>query len=524
MNTTVITNGTIIDGTGKKAYVADILVKGERIDSIGRFGKVRADMRIDATGAIVCPGFVDIQNHSDSYWTILEEPSQESLLLQGITTIVGGHCGSSLAPLPTQDALRAIQKWKVLAELNLNWTSFAGFLDQLEHLSPGVNFASLVGHSTLRQGIHADHSHGSLPDDAHVLEHILKQSMHEGAWGMSAGFIYAHEADVSEQEFLLLLKQVSHHHALFSVHLRSEGSHLLPALEETLHLAEKGGTRLKISHFKIRGKQNWHQLHDALHRLESAYQRGVPLRFDVYPYSSTWSVLYTYLPRWVYEEGEEKMLVRLRDEQTRKRVVDYLKHQEYDFSSVVIATSETNPALVGRSLGGLALRAEKSVEETLVDVVLACNAHVVVFDHNLSEELTRELLRHPLSVIASDAAGYPLAGSAATPFLVHPRCFGAFPKFLRLVREEKLLSWEEAVRKASAIPAEFLGLQDRGVIGAHNFADLVILDPNAIRDRATFENPFEAPQGIRFVMVNGEFAVREGEIVGKRAGRILRRN
>lgn len=510
-----------MDGVSDEPEQLDVGVNGSQIAAIGELGSARAGTVIRADDKFVCPGFIDIQNHSDSYFTLLEIPSQDSLLAQGITTIVTGQCGTSLAPLPTPEALRSIQKWHSLAGANLNWLDFEEYFSVLSSYPLGVNVLSMAGHSTIRRGLIGDKVRQATSEEIKIMEKLLKESFAAGAAGLSLGLVYAHESNAGEAELVSAARIVAEEKKLLSVHLRSEDSHIIEALNEVITLAEKTKASLKISHFKIRGKKNWVTLDGALSVMDSAYQRGVDIFFDVYPYTTSWTVLYTYLPKWAYEGGRGAILKNVTDPGAREKIKAYLSSREEDLGSVFIATSETNPGLVGKTLSQIAANQEISVEEALLDVVSATNSQVVVFDHNLSEEVLETSIKHPLSVIATDGAGYDFAFNPEHG-LVHPRCFGAMPKFLGMVKEKKLMTWPEAIKKITSRPADKLGLQKRGRIEKGAAADLVVFDPGLIGSTASYENPYRKPDGIDQVVVNGKLAYEPEKEIQKQVGEVLR--
>lgn len=517
----IIKNGTVIDGVKNEAYIADVGISGGRIKEIGQLHRVDAKQVVEATGLYVAPGFIDIQNHSDSYFTLLEIPGQDSLLSQGITTIAVGQCGTSLAPLPSPDALKSVQKWRSLAGANINWQNFDEYLTILKNYPLGVNVTSLVGHATMRRGLVGDQVRPATKEEIAIVDKLLEDSLDAGAAGLSLGLVYAHEVNSSQEELLSAAKILAKHGKLLSVHLRSEGSHIVDALNEVIGIAEKSGCALKISHFKIRGEKNYQFLDSALTAIDQAKQRGVNIFFDVYPYTTSWTVLYTYLPKWAYEGGKKSILQNIRNSNSRGKIIEYLKSQDLNLGTVLVATSETNPALTGKTLSQLAINQEVSVQEALLNVLEGAAAQVVVFDRNLSEENLEILLKHPLSVIGSDGAGYDFSYSPIHG-LVHPRCFGTMPRFLSLVRDKQLMTWPEAIKKITSRPAEKLKLPDRGKLVAGNVADVTVFEPRIIGSRATYENPYVAAQGLSYVVVNGQLSFSSHEPAIKPAGLVLR--
>src|SRR3989338_9883535 len=518
---TIIKNGTILDGTATEGKLADLGISDGRVAAIDDLKSARAELVIDAYGKYVAPGFVDAQNRSDSYFTLLETPSLESLVSQGITTIAVGHCGTSLAPLPGPDALKSIQKWRSIAGANINWLTFAEYYNVLQNYPLGTNVISLVGHSTIRRGLIGDQIRPATNEEIQIMDKLIRDAFNSGAAGLSFGLVYSHEAVSSADELLTAAKAVGEAKKLLSVHLRSEGGHIVEAVDEVLWLAKNAKVRLKISHFKARGKQNWAHLDAALARIDQAYQQGTDVFFDVYPYSTSWTVLYTYLPKWACEGGREKVLENLKNQSNRSKILAYLKDQEKNLGEIFIATSVTNPAVVGKTLSQVAANQEVSVEEALLNVLLAADGQAVVFDHNLFESQVETLLRHPLSVVATDGAGTNFVYQYSQG-MVHPRCFGAFPKFLSMVREKKLMSWGDAIKKITSRPAEKLGLRDRGQIKKGWPADIVVFDPRDVGSKATYENPYRPADGIDYVFVNGKLSFAAKEEVREHAVKIIR--
>ena len=518
----IIKNGTVIDGAAVEPYLSDIGISGSEIKAIGNLSGAKAAKIIPADGMYVTPGFVDVQNHSDSYLTIMELPTQDSMITQGITTIAMGHCGTSLAPLASPEALKSIQKWHSLAGINLNWLTFAEYLTALENHPLGVNALSLAGHATLRRGLIRDEIRVATKEEIKIIEKLLSDSLDAGAAGLSLGLVYAHEVNSSADELESVTRLVAQKNKLLSVHLRSEGSHVIESLDEALQLAQKNNCALKISHFKIRGTKNYPFLEQALGAMDRAYQKGLNISFDVYPYTTSWTVLYTYLPKWAYEGGRAGILKNIKDPSSRAKIISYLKTQEMSLGSIFIATSETNPGLVGKTLSQVAANQEVTVEEALLNVLEATNAQVVVFDRNLSEEILETLLKHPLSLVGTDGAGYDF-GFTPTRGLVHPRCFGTMPRFLSMVRDKKLMSWSDAIKKITVKPAEKLRLYRRGKIAVDYFADLMVFNPATIGSKATYENPYQQSDGISHVVVNGrEVFSDRGEMSAEGAGSVLR--
>ena len=518
----LIKNAIIIDGTKNSKYKADVAVSGGKIKKIKREIKnTKANIIIDADGYYLTPGFIDINNHSDTYLTLFTIPSLESLLRQGITTILGGNCGSSLAPLVSADILKTIQKWADISQINLNWLTFNEFLETLEKRKIGVNFASLVGHSTLRRGLLKDEFRELTPKELKIIAEMLKTALKQGAFGLSTGLAYSHAKIATTKEIIELAKVVKNFDGLYTSHIRGEAEELIPAVEETIEIAKKTNVSTEISHLKAMGKSFWPNMEKAIKLIEKAEN----INFDVYPYTITGSVLYILLPDWVAEGGKTMLLKRLKDPSIRAKVIQEMQEKKsYEYDKITVAVSPIDKSFIGKKIAEIAKAQNVSVEEAIINMLNISEARITVFVDTLSEENVEMGLAHRLSFIASDSTGYNINYYRDKNDLVHPRCFGAFPRFLkRYVEEKHIVSWEEAIYKITGGPAQKLGFKDRGLIKKNYWADLVLIDPNKISDRATFENPYQYPSGIEYVIINGKIAVNKGEYTHEKAGKILRK-
>lgn len=519
----IIRGGKVIDGTGGQSFRGDVGVKEGVIVAIGDLGNEAARQTIDARGKVVSPGFVDVNNHSDTYWRIFNDPSLESMIRQGITTIMGGNCGSSLAPLVNKDTIKTIQKWADIRTINLNWLSMREFLDEVGRKQLSVNFATLVGHATLRRGLLQDEMRDVSPQEVEMMKKMLKQALQEGAFGFSTGLAYAHAKHASSLEVDELMQVVKKYKGVYATHIRGEGEELVQSIEEAVRVAEHSGVRLHISHLKAVGKENWPLMEKVLTIVENAHLDGVDVHFDVYPYTITGSVLYTLLPDWVTEGGRAMMLARLGDSQTKQRVIADMKESGFDFSKITVSISSLDKTLTRKKISEIAASQAKSLEETIIDLLIASDGRVIAIMDVLSGKNVDKAVINPFSVIASNGSGYSVE-HVKTGELVHPRNFGAFPRVLaKYVREDGVVSWEEAIYKMSGRPAKIFGIEKRGMIKVGNYADVLVIDPENVQDMATSENPYQYPQGINWVIVNGKISIAEGEYTGMRSGVVLRK-
>lgn len=518
----IIKNGTIIDGTGQKMFIGDIGVKEKKIKEVGDLRNEKAETIINAQGQYVSPGFIDINNHSDTYWRIFLNPDLESLVYQGITTIVGGNCGSSLAPLVNKDIIQTIQKWADIRTVNLNWLSMKEFLKELERKKISVNFATLTGHATLRRGLLKDEIRNLESNELKTMEKILEKSLKEGSLGFSTGLVYTHAKLASKEEIIRMAKIVKKYDGVYATHVRGESGELIEAVKEAIEIAKESNVNLQISHLKAIGRTNWSLMEKAIKMVENANKEGININFDVYPYTATGSVLYVLLPDWVAEGGKKMMIHRLKDPVIKKKLIREMREDKYDYSKVVISISPLNKTLSKKNIVEVAVAQDKSVEETIIDILIASEGRVITMMDVLSEKNVSRAISHPLSIISSNGSGYNLSHKNSGE-LVHPRNFGSFPRILsNYVKKRKILSWEEAINKMTGKPAGKYNIKKRGVIKNGNFADLVVFNPKAVEDLATVDNPYQYSKGIEWVIVNGKVVLEEGKYNGQKNGEVIK--
>ena len=520
MYSLLIKNATVVDGSGKPGEVLDVAVQGDEIVNIAPQIKSPAQTVLDATGKILAPGFVDLQNHSDTYWQVFDNPSLDSLITQGYTTILVGNCGASLAPLLSNEALLAVQKWHNLEAANVNWNSFSQYIEELSRRRMACNVASLVGYSTLRRAVVGDQIRGLEKNETTALQNVLRESLEAGAFGLSNGLSYAHEIIITELELFELAKIIKKYDRLFSVHLRSEGSEVVEALDEALDIAKNTEVNLKISHLKVRNEINWHKFPEVTGLLDTAYHQGINVHFDVYPYDTIWQALYSYLPKWAIEGGRTIMLKHFADPVQKNKILMYLNNINVKFSQVMVASTANKLNFTGKTIGQIAKNLEVSSEQAVLDLIQNGGSEVLVFEKNLNPEYVEQFLLHPLSFIGTDGAGFSVKSVGGR--LVHPRCFGSATKFLSKYNNGGK-NIETAINKLTYGPAQKLGLKKRGQIKIGNFADIIIFNQNKIKDSATYENPYQFSQGIDYVFVNGKAAVAEGKLTGQLPGYVLRK-
>ncbi len=520
----LIKNGTIIDGTKKERYEADIRIEDGFIREINKNIFPRSGEEIiDATGQFVTPGFVDILNHSDVYLSLFTNPDAHSLLHQGITTILVGNCGTSLAPFTDAHVINAVQKWANPSSINVNWLSVSEFFKELERHPQSLNVGTLVGHTTLRRGILGDETREANSQELQKMTYLLEKGLQEGAFGLSTGLAYSHAKIASPEEIHTLLEIVKKHDRLYQTHLRDEGDGFLQALQEAIEAARQHGVRLHIGHFKVMGEKAWQDFSEGLKQIDQARGSGVPVSFDIYPYTRTASILYTLIPDWMATGGKKALLARLQQPDVRKRALTEMQAQHGWYEQMVIAHANLDPLYTGKSLKEIAGNQGVSVEEAVLNLLAASGDRITVFTDTINEDNLRAAFKDAASFVASDGVGYN-ATLEKSGELVHPRSFGAFPRFLSTyVRKEKLMTFEEAIFKMTFGPAQKIGLAQRGKLALGYYADITVFNPETIAGNASFEDPYQYAVGISYVIINGGIALRNGQKTSMHAGRVLRK-
>lgn len=508
---------------GRKFERADVGIKKDKIEDIGDFSRENADLVVDATDKYVSPGFIDLTNHSDTHWTLFSQPKQESLLAQGITTILGGNCGASLAPLVRASDIEGIHKWADVTQINTNWRGVEEFFEELSRHPIGVNFATLVGHGTLRRGILGDSARKLTDKEVEQLKFLLAESMDAGAFGLSTSLAAAHAKFSTDYELKELFRTVSEYGGLVKSHLKDEGKNILPAIAEIVSVGRDSGAKTQISHFKILGKSSWGIFPEAINLIESSRRDGSKVTVDFFPYTKTGSLLYMLLPSWLVEGGRARISAALKDPKTKREALDYLKSLTLHYDKIVIASTFKDATSVGKTIAELSTSSGLDPEEIIAEMLEINELQVSIFNEVISEGHLYDLIVKDYSLISSDGVGYNM--NAKMPFnLPHPRSFGAFPRALQIFAKEKnSISWEDILRKFTEVPASLLGIKDRGKIEKGFFADLVIIDPEKINSIPNYTALRQQVEGIDWVFVNGKVAVRNGIVTDEFCGRIIRR-
>lgn len=522
----VIRGGLVLDGTGADAYQADIGIVGDRIAAIGTLPADQARHVIDAAGLHVAPGFIDIHTHSDG--DILIYPTADSRVRQGVTTEVTGNCGSSAAPIAGAGGDEARRTWKEEG-IDAAWTGMASYCDALDRAGISINHAQLVGQGTLRAHAIGLVNRPLAPEELRGVLRAVDESMTEGAFGLSTGLEYVPGRYTPTEEIVAMARVVARHGGVYASHIRNEETQVLEAVDEAISIGRQAGCRVEISHLKATGRGNWSKQQGALDLIESARRSGVDVLADAYPYTAYSTGLTILLPAETREGGTAPMLRRMADPAERRRIhahlVQQVRQDPGDFSFIVVSRMKApeNQALVGQSVAQIAEAWKVDPAEAIIRLIELQQGSVPFIGHGMSEENVARVLRHPLVMVGSDGSSMAPVGrnAQARP---HPRSYGAFARVLaHYCRGQRQLSLPEAVRKMTSMPADQIGLRDRGRIANGKKADVVLVNPATVNDEATFEAPQRYATGIPHVLVNGVPVVASGQHTGARPGRALRR-
>ena len=531
----IIKKGKIIDGTGNPWFKGDLGIKNGKIEKIGHLDLSKAEKTLDADGLIVCPGFIDMHSHSDI--SVFFNPKLESTIRQGITTSVVGNCGLSLAPVnPSRKGLLIKEISSLLPpceELKIDWCEFAEYLARLEGIGISANIATLVGHGTVRMAVMGLENRDPTSEELEEMKSLVAEAMEAGAFGLSTGLIYPPGMYSKTDELIELCKVVAKYGGIYASHIRSERAMLIEAVKEAITIGERAKIPVEISHHKAAGKPNWGKTKETLKLMEEARARGVDVTCDQYPYNAGMTSLATLLPPWVHEGGMAKLLERLRSREEREKIRKEMEESpagwenfiaDCGWENIYVSSvfSEKNKPLEGKNLAEIAKIRGQDEFTVLCDLLLEEEGRVSMVVFAMNEEETRRVMRSRLQMVGTDAW-------ASAPYGVlnvgkpHPRFYGTYPRILgRYVREEGILTWEEAIRKMTSFPAQRLGLMDRGLLRPGMWADIVIFDPMKIIDKATYQDPHQYPEGIEYVLVNGRIVIEKGEHANIPAGKVLR--
>ncbi len=521
----LIQNGHVVDGLGAPRCRADVAIEGGRIVGVDVLPGAQAKIVIDALGCVVTPGFVDMHSHTD--FTLPINPTADSLVHQGITTAVIGQCGATPAPLfeDTREQIIAAMESEERPLPWDKWTTFGSYLDHLSQIGISINVAPLVGQGMVRGGVMGLVADPPSDEQIAQMRAEVVKAMQDGAIGVSTGLIYPPGSYASTEELVAFTRPAGERNGFYFSHIRGESDTLLKAIAEAIHIGRETGAAVQISHFKAAGRDNWDKAAQALELIDQARDEGLDVTADMYPYLAGSTGLVALLPEWAQEGGKEATLKHLADTGTRQKMAadmqcgNLLGVTEWD--AVLISSSPRNRNYEGRDIADIAAEAGKSPYDWIFDALLETELDVSMVLFLMSEENRKLALRHPVMMIGTDGAGLATEGLLAKG-MPHPRSYGAFPRVLGYyVREQGVISLEEAVRKMCSLPAKKLRWTDRGLVKKGYHADLVILNPDTVADKATYEAPHQYPVGIPHVIVNGKLVIHNGTRTKARPGSVL---
>ena len=513
----IIENGSVIDGSGSPGREADVAIAGGKIAAVGDLADAAAERRIDATGLVVSPGFIDMHNHSDD--TLLDEPNCESMIRQGVTTMVLGEGGSQGPRHPG----------------NKPWTTLGGYFDHVEEKGVAANIASYVGQTQVWTYVKGDEMKPASGDEMEKMKQEIAAAMEQGAMGLATSLLMPPSSLVTTEQLVELAKVAAKYGGLYSSHIRDEGAGVFDAIAEAIQVGRGAGIRVDIIHLKIADKALWGRMPEVVAMIDKAREGGLDIRANVYPYTAGQNNLRAIIPPWAHDGGNEKMIERLRDPKLRARMrkdiltglPGWYNHYlatggGWEGMLLVSFRSEKNKPFVGKRMSELIAARGGDPVEVLFDVLLEENGGVQTVYFHHSEEDMQLALKQPYTSIGSDGSAISPDGPRGNMH-PHPRWYGTFPRVLaRYVRELKTLELPEAIHKMTVMNAEKISIPNRGLIKEGYWADVTVFDPATVADKATFEKPQQYPEGIPYVIVNGEVVLDNYKHSGSRSGKVLR--
>ena len=525
----LIRGGTVYDGSGVEPRHADVVIRGDRIVGVGDFAKAKAKRTVNASGMAVAPGFINMLSWSNE--SLIADGRSQSEIRQGVTTEIMGE-GNSMGPLNDAMKKRMLAEQKDL-KYKIEWNTLAEYLRYLEKRGISCNVASFLGATTVRAYVIGLEDKQPTPEQLEAMRALVRKEMEAGALGIGSSIIYPPAFYAKTEELIELCKVAAKYRGRYISHMRSEGNHLLEALEELIRISREADIPAEVYHLKAAGEGNWAKEDDLLARIEAAQKDGLKITADMYNYTAAGTGLDASLPPWTANGGYPALFKRLRDPETRAKIAEQVRTPSQDWENLYLAAgsaerillvgfkSEKLKPLTGKSLAEVAKLRGKDPIETLMDLISEDESRIDTIYFVISEENVRKQLARPWISFGSDEASQAPEGNflKSNP---HPRAYGNFARLLgKYVREEKIITLQEAVRRMSGLPATNLGLVERGFLKEGMFADVVVFDPATIADHATFEKPHQYATGVKHVFVNGVQVLKDGEHTNAKPGRAL---
>ena len=515
----LIKNGQIVDGSGEPSFKGDLAINGDTIAAIGNIENAIGIQEIDATGLSVAPGFINMLSWANE--SLIADGRSQGDIRQGVTLEVLGE-GNSMGPL-SEPMKKAMKEGQSLIEYDITWTSLGEYLDYLVNKGVSTNVASFIGNATLRKHTIGYENRPPTTDEMETMKRLTREAMEEGAVGMSTSLIYVPSGHAKTDEIIALAKVVSEYDGMYISHIRDEEGLLLDAVQELITIAEEAKITSEIYHFKASGNANWDLLDSAIVLVENARKKGLPITTDMYTYNASSTGLNVLLPAWAKEGGHAATMKLIAQKERRKKMME-----EVDFHvppENILLVGFRNKAMrvhIGKTLATVAKERNISPEEAIVDLIYEDNSRIQVVYFSMSEENIKKKIALPYMSICSDAGSYTNSGIFIEQS-THPRAYGSFARLLgKYVREEKVITLEDAIYKLTTLPATNLKLSKRGALKEGYYADIAVFDAAKIKDHATFEKPHQYASGMQHVLVNGTTVLKDGEHTGAFPGRVVR--
>ena len=525
----LIKNGTIADGSGNPTYLGSVGINADTIAAVGKL-KATGTLEIDATGLVVAPGFINVLSWATE--SLIEDGRSISDIMQGVTLEVFGE-GWSMGPLD-QDLKKELQSAQGDIKYEMDWNTLDEYLQSLSKRGISPNVASFIGATTVRINHIGYENRAPTDEELTSMKNMVKEAMEDGALGVGSSLIYTPAFYSTTEELIALCKVASEYNGLYISHMRSEGNRLLESIDELIRIADEADIRAEIYHLKLAGKENWSKYDDVVRKIDSARTAGLKITTDMYTYVAGATGLDASMPPWVQEGGYEKWAERLQDSEIRQKVLQEMRTPTDKWENLMYAAGTSDNLLLvgfendslrhytGKTLTEVAKIHGKSPEETAIDLVIADGSRVGTVYFLMSEENLKKQIALPYMSFGSDAASQAPEGVFLNSS-AHPRTYGNFSRLLgKYVRDEQIISIEEAVRKLTSLPASNLKIKKRGSLSKGFFADLAIFNPETIQDHATFTDPHQLSTGMIHVFVNGEQVLEDGEHTGAKPGRVVR--
>lgn len=523
----ILRGGILLDGTGGPAFQGDVGLVGDRIAAIGTIDPGQGGRVLNVSGFCVSPGFIDIHSHSDG--DILRYPTADSRVRQGVTTEITGNCGGSAAPIEGSQAEEHRKELEEELGIQGGWSDVASYLQLLEREAISVNHALLVGQGTIRGTVAGSEGRILTGAEMERVLFLMEEAMDQGAFGLSTGLEYVPGRFTPTEEIVAMSRIVARTGGIYTSHVRNEEAMLLEAIDEAIRIGRETGARVQISHLKAAGRPNWGKQVASLDLIEGARMEGIQVLADAYPYTAYSTGLTILFSAWAMDGGWDALVERLADPENRARIREELGRRvplepgAYDLIVISRVRTEANQPLVGMNMLEIAEAWGMEPVDALLRLLEEEDGSVGYIGHGMSPENVELVLSHPLVMIGSDGSSMAPVGEAARS-RPHPRSYGTFPRVLgHYSRDRNIFDLPTAIQKMTSMPADQMGIPDRGRLARGMMADLVVFDPETVRDVATFADPHRYAVGIPHVLVNGTLVVEDGEHTGARPGAVLRR-